>query len=57
MAEMERLVFHRVRGGVQSGLLQMHDLWASNGGDDVKCLGFATWRAFSQLRVAVQNEK
>ena len=25
MAEMERLVFHRVRGGVRSGPLQTHD--------------------------------
>ena len=30
MAEMERLVFHKVRGGARSGILQTHNLWASN---------------------------
>ena len=53
MAKMERLVFHRVRGGAWNGLLQTHDFWASNGGDALKFLGFATCRAFSQLVVAV----
>ena len=47
MAEMERLVFQRVRGGVRNGPLQTHDLWASFGGDPLRFLGFATWRAFS----------
>ena len=57
MAKIERLVFHRVRKGAQSGFLQMHDLWASNGGDALKFWGFATYRAFSQLGVVVRNEK
>ena len=57
MAKMERLVFHRVCKGARSGLLQTHDLWASNGGDALKFWGFATYRAFSQLGVVVQNEK
>ena len=47
MAEMERLVFHKVRGGARSGPLQTHNFWASNGGDPLKFLGFATWRVFS----------
>ena len=57
MGEMEKLVFHRVRGGARSGPLQMHDFWASFGGDPLKFLGFATWRAFLEVEVAVRNEK
>ena len=57
MAEIERLVFHKVRGGVQNGPIQTHDFWASFGGDPLKFLGFATWRAFLEVEVAVRNEK
>ena len=57
MAEMERLMFQRVRGGVRNGSLQTHDFWASFGGDPLKFLGFATWRAFLEVEVAVRNEK
>ena len=53
MAEMERLVFQRVRGGVRNGPLQTHDLWASFGGDPLRFLGFTTWRAFSQVEMVV----
>ena len=47
MAEMERLMFQRVRKGERNGPLQMHDFWAFFGGDPLRFLGFATWRAFS----------
>ena len=57
MDEMERLVFYRVRGGEWSGPLQTHDFWVSFGGDPLKFLGFATWRAFSQVEMVVRNEK
>ena len=52
------LVFHKAHVGYAEVFsLQMHDLWASNGGDALKFWGFATYRAFSQLGVVVQNEK
>ena len=57
MTEMEKLVFHRVRGGARSDPPQTHDFWASYGGDPLKFLGFAIWRVFLQVGVAVRNEK
>ena len=57
MAEMERLLFQRVRGGVRNGPLQTHDFWVSFGGDPLRFLSFATWRAFSKVEMVVRNEK
>ena len=52
------LVFHRVRVGCAKVLpLQTHNLRASNGGDALEFGASQLDRAFSQLRVAVQNEK
>ena len=56
MAEMERFVFQRVRGGTRGGLLQTHVFWASFGEDPLRFLGFATWRAFSQVEMAMRNK-
>ena len=57
MAEMERFVFQRVRRCARGGLLQTHVFKASFGEDPQRFLGFATWRAFSQVEMAVRNEK
>ena len=57
MVEIERLVFHKVRGGVTNGPIQTNDFWVSFEGDPLKFLGFTTWRAFLQVEVAMRNEK
>ena len=57
MAEMERLVFQRVRRGARNGPLQTHDFWAFFGEDPLRFLGFTTWRAFLQVEMAMRNEK
>ena len=54
MAKVER--FQRVGEGARGVLLQTYVIWTSFEEGPLIFLSFATWRGFSQVKIAVRNK-